>query len=139
MAHWILEKRLGAPEERDPGGIIDHPATVQTRPRNGLYISRRNFLRASAGLAPSSAAPLVSCAVREARRVRPIRRVTHGPRFHWFGYYDKRQFDPSNRYLLSNEVEFEHRTPGPEDKLRVGGRQIYLMDVADVVASAAAS
>ena len=52
--------------------------------------------------------------------MRPIRRVTHGPRFHWFGYYDKLQFDPSNRYLLANEVEFEHRTPGPEDKLRVG-------------------
>jgi hypothetical protein len=52
--------------------------------------------------------------------VQPIRRVTHGPYFHWFGYYDKQQFDPSNRYLLANEVEFEHRTPGPQDKLRVG-------------------
>ena len=38
--------------------------------------------------------------------------ITRGPRFHWFGYYDKLEFDPTGRYVLANEVESisrEHR------------------------------
>jgi hypothetical protein len=40
-----------------------------------------------------------------------IRALTKGPKFHWFGYYDKLQFDPSGRYVLGMEVGFEHRSP----------------------------
>jgi len=50
----------------------------------------------------------------------PIRAITTGPRYHWFGYYDKFEFDPTNRYVLSNEVDFEHRSPVPEDVINVG-------------------
>jgi hypothetical protein len=50
----------------------------------------------------------------------PVRAITRGPRFHWFGYYDKWQFDPSNRYVLGNQVAFEHRSPRPDDAIRVG-------------------
>lgn len=50
----------------------------------------------------------------------PIRAVTRGPKHHWFGYYDKLQFDPSGRYVLSMEVDFEHRSPRPDDVIRVG-------------------
>jgi hypothetical protein len=50
----------------------------------------------------------------------PIRAITKGPKFHWFAYYDKLQFDPSGRYVLSNEVDFEHRSPKPDDVIRVG-------------------
>ncbi len=50
----------------------------------------------------------------------PTRAITKGPGFHWFGYYDKLQFDPANRFVLSNRVEFEHRTPGPDDRILVG-------------------
>ncbi|WP_197440049.1 hypothetical protein [Calycomorphotria hydatis] len=39
---------------------------------------------------------------------------------HWFGYYDKLQFDPTGRYLLSMQVGFEHRKPRPDDEIRVG-------------------
>ena len=35
----------------------------------------------------------------------PIRAVTRGPGFHWFGYYDKLQFDPSGRYILGPTVK----------------------------------
>jgi hypothetical protein len=28
------------------------------------------------------------------------RASTQGPDFHWFGYYDKFQFDPTGRYML---------------------------------------
>ena len=48
------------------------------------------------------------------------RPITAGPKHHWFGYYDKLQFDPSARYALGMEVGFEHRPPTPEDQVRVG-------------------
>ncbi len=48
------------------------------------------------------------------------RPITAGPKHHWFGYYDKLQFDPSARYALGMEVEFEHRAPTPEDVVRIG-------------------
>ena len=48
------------------------------------------------------------------------RPITAGPKHHWFGYYDKLQFDPSARYALGMEVEFEHRAPTPEDVIRIG-------------------
>lgn len=56
----------------------------------------------------------------------PVRAITRGPAFHWFGYYDKLQFDPSNRFVLSNQVSFEHRTPTPSDQIKVG-----MVDIRD--------
>jgi hypothetical protein len=50
----------------------------------------------------------------------PIRRITQAPGFHWFGYYDKLQFDPSGRFILGQKVEFEHRSPKAEDEIRIG-------------------
>lgn len=50
----------------------------------------------------------------------PMRRITQGPKFHWFGYYDKLQFDPRGRYVLGQQVDFEHRSPRAEDVIRVG-------------------
>jgi len=41
----------------------------------------------------------------------PHRYITSGPRHHWFGYYDKLQFDPTGRYVLGMQVPFEHRSP----------------------------
>ncbi|MBM4081750.1 MAG: hypothetical protein FJ278_18745, partial [Planctomycetes bacterium] len=55
-----------------------------------------------------------------------IRAITRGPRFHWFGYYDKLQFDPTCRYVLGMEVDFEHRSPKPGDVIKVG-----MVDVQD--------
>jgi hypothetical protein len=49
-----------------------------------------------------------------------VRAVTRGPKFHWFSYYDKLQFDPSCRYALATEVDFEHRSPTPDDAITVG-------------------
>jgi hypothetical protein len=50
----------------------------------------------------------------------PMRALTRGPKFHWFGYYDKLEFDPTSRYVLGMEVEFQHRTPQPDDRVRLG-------------------
>jgi len=56
----------------------------------------------------------------------PVRAVTRGPRFHWFGYYDKFAFSADNRFLLSNQVDFEHRSPTGDDVIKVG-----VIDLAD--------
>lgn len=50
----------------------------------------------------------------------PVRTITRGPKYHWFGYYDKLQFDPSGRYGLGMEVDFEHRSPTAGDTIRIG-------------------
>ena len=56
----------------------------------------------------------------------PVRPITRGPAYHWFGYYDKNQFDPTGRYLLGMEVGFEDRSPTPNDVITVG-----MIDLAD--------
>src|SRR5688572_26972264 len=48
------------------------------------------------------------------------RQITHGPKFHWFGYYDKLEFDPTSRYVLANEVDFEGRSPRADDVIKIG-------------------
>jgi hypothetical protein len=50
----------------------------------------------------------------------PVRTITRGPKYHWFGYYDKFQFDPTGRYVLSMEVDFEHRAVRPDDTIKIG-------------------
>ena len=63
---------------------------------------------------------------RAATPVPPVRAITRGPKFHWRGYYDKLLFDPTNRFVLANEVDFEGRSPTADDAIRVG-----LIDLAD--------
>jgi hypothetical protein len=46
--------------------------------------------------------------------------LTDGPKHHWFGYYDKLEFDPTGRYVLAAQVDFEGRSPRPDDTIRVG-------------------
>jgi hypothetical protein len=48
------------------------------------------------------------------------RAITRSPGFHWFGYYDKWQFDPSDRYVLGMRVDFEHRLPDADDAVAIG-------------------
>jgi hypothetical protein len=50
----------------------------------------------------------------------PVRAITQGPKFHWFGYYDKLQFDPTGRYVLGMEVDFENRSPKTNDIIKIG-------------------
>jgi len=62
----------------------------------------------------------------DADELPPVRTITHGPKHHWFGYYDKLEFDPTNRYVLGMEVDFEHRSPRADDTIRVG-----MVDLSD--------
>ena len=50
----------------------------------------------------------------------PCRRITNGPLYHWGAYYDQIHFDPSNRFVVGNEVDFEGRSPTPDDSINVG-------------------
>jgi hypothetical protein len=81
-------------------------------------LTRRQLLQGAA-LAGVALPDLVLAAASQPQ-LPPIRQVTHGPRFHWFGYYDKLEFDPTGRYLLGMEVDFENRSPRPDDQIRVG-------------------
>lgn len=77
--------------------------------------TRRQFLA-------SLTAASVGTALRaqDAANFPPTRQITQGPGFHWFGYYDKLQFDPTNRFVLCNKVSFEHRSPIADDVIEVG-------------------
>lgn len=50
---------------------------------------------------------------------KPVK-LTSGPGYHWFGYYDKLQVDPTGRYVLGMKVGFEGRSPVAEDTLEIG-------------------
>ena len=50
----------------------------------------------------------------------PVKRITSPPGNHWFGYYDKIQCDPTNRYVLGMRTDFEHRSPTPDDVIEIG-------------------
>ena len=80
-------------------------------------MTRRQILRAFAGAVPALAG-LARAA--EEEKLPPVRALTRGPKFHWFGYYDKWEFDPTGRYVLGMEVDFEHRSPQPDDVIKVG-------------------
>lgn len=82
-----------------------------------MRIARRTML--AGGLAVAGGA-LLPAGLAAAAETAPVRTITRGPKFHWFGYYDKLEFDPTDRYVLSNEVEFEHRSPTGEDSIRIG-------------------
>ncbi len=56
----------------------------------------------------------------DGRKLPPCRAITRGPKCHWFGYYDKLEFDPTCRYVLGMEIDFEHRSPRPDDVIKVG-------------------
>ncbi|MDZ4821171.1 MAG: hypothetical protein SGJ20_19595 [Planctomycetota bacterium] len=86
-----------------------------------MNYSRRQFL------GTTIAATIVGAAQRElaaqdsvATNFPPVRAITRGPKHHWFGYYDKLQFDPTGRYVLGMQVGFEHRSPRPDDVIRIG-------------------
>ena len=56
----------------------------------------------------------------------PLRQITKDPGFHWFGYYDKLQFDPSSRFALGMRTMVDKRTPEKGDVLEIG-----LIDLED--------
>ena len=86
-------------------------------------MKRRDFVKngATLGLALSALPGLAKLFKRyEGTDFPPVRRLTNGPKFHWFGYYDKLQLDPTNRYVLGMQVGFQGRSPTPDDTITIG-------------------
>lgn len=85
-------------------------------------MNRRHFFRSASGslIALSPAAHLIGKEHDTAPAYPAVRQITQKPGFHWFAYYDKLQFSPDDRYVLSHQVGFEHRSPKPEDVIQVG-------------------
>ena len=55
------------------------------------------------------------------RHICPVRRLTHGPAHHFFGYYEKSPWDADDRLVLCGEVDINDRMPAPpEDRMRIG-------------------
>src|SRR5262249_50953858 len=93
----------------NPGGRVMNPR----------FPTRRRALRAglAAGLGLLG---LPRARGKEEAQSPPVRLITRGPKHHWFGYYDKLEFDPTGRYVLGMEVDFEHRAPRADDLIHVG-------------------
>ncbi len=84
-------------------------------------ITRRHWLGSTAGAALTVAAGVHWVPAARAETADPPQRtITRGPKHHWFAYYDKLQFDPSGRYCLGMQVDFEHRSPRPDDVIKIG-------------------
>ncbi len=85
-------------------------------------MNRRTFLKASAivglshPLGPFPTGGPISVPVRALTGMRGAK----SSGYHWFGYYDKRQFDPTNRYVLGMQVGFEGRSPTADDVIKIG-------------------
>lgn len=85
---------------------------------NQPSFTRRRLLRG--GLATATLAAIDAPGQERATAFVPVRPITRAPGHHWFGYYDKLQFDPADRFVLGMRVEFEHRSPEPDDVIQVG-------------------
>jgi hypothetical protein len=96
-----------------------NPVTTFVPMRPSKSITRRRFQQqvlASLPLACGSTAGQL----RASADFPPVQTITRGPKFYWFGYYDKLQFSPDDRFVLSNRVDFEHRSPTADDTIEVG-------------------
>lgn len=50
----------------------------------------------------------------------PVTRISQGPGYHLFGYYDKCPWSPDGRWIALQRTTFMDRNPGPQDTLAVG-------------------
>lgn len=84
------------------------------------YDRRHLLTRVLPAAAAAAVWPLPLRGADSAAELPPVRQITRGHKPHWFAYYDKLQFDPSGRYVLGMEVDFEHRSPRADDRIKVG-------------------
>lgn len=81
---------------------------------------RRRFLKTLSLALPAAGGLSARAFAAAEEKLPPVRPLTRGPKFHWFGYYDKLEFDPTGRFVLANQVDFEHRSPTADDVIQVG-------------------
>lgn len=97
------------------------PVARKTRPLSSHRMTRRQLLKSAMPAAMVLAGwPRHARAAGDHAELPPVRQITRGPKHHWFSYYDKLQVDPSGRYALGMEVDFEGRETRPEDVIKIG-------------------
>ncbi len=105
-SNWNTDNRIGRRQWLQSAGMIG----------SGLFAAGMNETlftgTAKAGPLPAAAGKS-ECFV-------PIRSITRGPNFHWFGYYDKFQTDPTGRFALGMETSFDFRNPTADDVVKIG-------------------
>jgi hypothetical protein len=84
--------------------------------------SRRNLLKTIVALSPGIIFPGYSILKSPSKLKNDLipECLTPGQGFHWFGYYDKLQTDPSGRYILAMKTSFEMRPPEADDVIEIG-------------------
>jgi hypothetical protein len=82
-------------------------------------MKRRTFLRRTT-LATLGASVCSSWVPNGGDASPPVQAITSPPNYHWFGYYDKEQVDPTGRYALGMEVDFRFRSPTADDVIDIG-------------------
>ena len=80
--------------------------------------SRRNFIKKAGSAALALGASNVLAFARS--HDIPVRAITRGPRYHWFGYYDKLQFSKDNSLVLGMQTDFQQRSPTRDDVVKIG-------------------
>ena len=83
-----------------------------------MRLNRRDFVKNTAKAACILAAPEV-LSILTANNIQ-VRAITEGPRYHWFGYYDKPQFSRDNSLVLGMQVDFQKRSPTSDDVIKMG-------------------
>ena len=83
-----------------------------------MMLNRRGFIKNTAAAAMTLAVEdLWSFA--KSNNI-PVRPITRGPDYHWFGYYDKLQFNKDNTLVLGMKVDFQMRSPTSKDVIKMG-------------------
>lgn len=103
----VMTYRSDSAAESGPVGIQLHPGREMSIQFRNIRLAELQTAKRNPTL--PNAKPLVSA--------QPI---TKPPHYHWFGYYDKFQFDPTDRYALSMQVDFQHRSPTKDDVIKIG-------------------
>ncbi|MBE7558858.1 hypothetical protein HS125_07875 [bacterium] len=109
-----------------PAGLRHCKITRRVSPeREGRHATRHRFCRSlgvyvllpliivNIAFAVESATPPFESSV-------PCRQITSPDRSHWFGYYDKDQFDAADRYVLGQAVELDDRMPAATESVELG-------------------
>jgi len=107
------------------------PQAIELSRMNNIKFNRREFMQKivvgsltlpglSGSVLGGSAESKIDNRKSKLQSLPAVRAITQGPKFHWFSYYDKLQFDPTGRYALGMEVDFEHRSPKADDIIKIG-------------------
>ena len=112
---------LGAREgDRTHADVIMGDVTILPCVMSDAEVAEWSGAQGLTAMPSDGRTPWESAIFAENQDLPPVRALTTGPKSHWFGYYDKWQTDPTDRYVLSMEADFDLRLPTVDDVARIG-------------------